>query len=96
MFLKKNSIRVKFCILDKVSKFTNYYVHNNQLKILKEFIDINSLRVFKKNKYLIPFENEKYLSFNYDNWREKPKFPSDYATYTNTKIYVNEKKRVFL
>lgn len=92
---KKNSIRVKFCILDKVSKFTNYYVHNNKLKILKEFIDINSLKVFKKNKYLIPFENEKYLSFNYDNWKEKPKFPSDYATYTNTKIYVNEKKEYF-
>ena len=44
---------------------------------------------------MIPFENEKYLSFNYDNWKEKPKFPSDYATYTNTKIYVNEKKEYF-
>lgn len=92
---KKNSIRVKFCILDKVSKFTNYYVFNNNIKILKKFIDKKSIRTFKKNKYFIPFENEKYLSFHYDNWKEKPKFPGDSATYTSQRIYVNEKKEYF-
>ena len=88
---KKNSIRVKFCILDNVSKFTNYYVHNNTIKIIKKFIDKKSSKVFKNYRYLIPFENEKYLNFHYDNWREKPKFPGDCATYTSQRIYVNEK-----
>ena len=89
---RRNNIRVKFCILDETLKFKDYYIYDNNLKILKMFIDKKTHKFYKKNKYYIPLKNEQYLDFHYDNWRKKPKFPADYISYTSHRIYVNERQ----